>query len=201
MTIAFGDEVRAAVSMVYRGVDIFQNVYHYEAGVGVDATEESVKSALRVHLLSAYNNLNAQVAEELVGLQIDFWKRNTGTAKWDAIGVKDFSTWLPSNASDELPSGVAAVVRFFTSGIGRQGRKFIAGLADTAFVDGALVAAAITAISNYADEIVEAVAVTGGDMDPGWWSEIDTLIYEMDGSYVINAIPGYQRRRKQGVGS
>lgn len=200
MTISFGDDIRAVVNMLWSGESIYQNVLYYVAGVGVSGPEATVIDAIGDHLLTAYNTLNAVVSLNLDGVEVEFYKRNTGTGKWDGIGSYDFTGWLPTGAGEFLPEGVAAVIRFFADAVGNQGRKFIAGLLEAGTTGGVWTSTVTTALVNYATELVSDVTTSGGDMQPGWWNLENLDVYEFNGSFAVNTVPGYQRRRKPGVG-
>lgn len=200
MTVVFSDDLRAVVKLLYDNVVTVMNVYHYEAGTGVSDTEANVVSAIATHLDAAYDTLRDQMNEKMVGNEVEVLRRNPATNKWTTIGVADFTAWSGDDTTDEGATGVAAVVRFHSVGTGRQSRKFLGVLSSTEYQDGVLFSTTLTALGNYATLIDNTIAVSGGNLHPQWWSEVDGFGYDMDGGFTINTIPGYQRRRKLGVG-
>lgn len=200
MAIVAGDVLRATATTVMPDGVSAQNIWHFVANAGVSATEASVVGAIAARIDAAMANLNSIVDADCSVGAIEVSKRNPTTGDWDAIGTGTFSTYNPSAAGDMLPHGCAAIVRFTTLGKGEQGRKFIAGLTEAQQVDSNLGAGAVTALINFGAAAIISDSVSGGTISPGWWSEVNTAFRPYASVFVINAILGYQRRRKPGVG-
>lgn len=200
MTIIAGSVVRAVVQYEIAGGTFQQNVYHFLGGAGVSATEAVVIAALGAALDLAYVELAPNLSTDVHEDEATFSLWNGMTSKWEKIGTYEMSNPGGSGSGTQLPNGVAGVIRFLADEVGEQGRKFLAGLDGTSIIDNLLQSAALIAIADWADLIVAPVAVTGGDMLPGWWKVSTSAHVSYNGNYIINTIAGYQRRRKPGVG-
>lgn len=200
MTIAFGDIVRTTVQYTLDSDEVHQNVLTHQAGIGVADTDANVMAAITTLMNTAYSNLNAQLATDVSLGEAMFAKLNQVSGKWEALGSVPMTQPVPSGGTTQSPNGIAAVIRFLADGVGNQGRKFIGGIQNLAIIDNALQAGAIASIVNWANIMVSSATVSGGTMDPGWWSVSDVVHRDYNGTYIINTIVGYQRRRKPGVG-
>jgi len=101
-----------------------------------------------------------------------------------------------------LPTGVALVVRGLTKTLRTQGRKFFGGFTEINASGSAFNAAVLTAgaSSGLAWITPFTSGTSSNQYTPGLWS-YSKVRFTTFTEAVVNSIPGYQRRRKQGVGS
>lgn len=201
MTISFGDDLRAVIHLDHAGLSGMQNVLHYEAGAGVSDSEANVVAAITSQVLTILANVATLTANNVLGVEVVCSKRNTGTGKWEAFGIGDISGWSGSSAAEYLPHGAAGLIRYFTSGVGNQARHFVGGFTEDSNNDGVVTGPLLTALGNYAADVVANIAVAGGNLGATWWSDVDVVARDRDSGYVVNTVWSYQRRRRPGVGS
>lgn len=200
MTVNAGDIIRVTFNMVGPSAQVAQNVYHYIASAGVSDSDNNAITAIRDTLDAAHTALNTFVSSNWTYADYTFSKSTDGGATFDDFGNTPSLATDPSSVDDPFPSGAAPVVLFNGSGTGRQGRKFLAGFRETAAADDVLNGAAVAALANYAANVVVQRAVAGGTLNPGWLRRNPLGFTQYTGTFGVNTIVGYQRRRKPGVG-
>ena len=200
MTISSLDSLRATVQYTLGTGNIHQNVFHFDAGAGVSESEANCVAAIAVWANTAYAVIENELAQDVEPDSLTVAKWNSITGKWEQIGSGPLTAPDGGGSTEMFPHGVSAVIRFLADAIGQQGRKFIGGLGEDMMADGVLVGTSITQLAAWADLIVTAVAVSGGELNPGWWTLLDDTVIRYSGDYILNLIAGYQRRRKPGIG-
>lgn len=207
MAVNDGDVVKVVQNIELPDLVIAQNVYHWQLN---DPTPDNpsnaqIVSALDTRLDDMYSQIDdaiintAQVSDfrvERVEWNVDLWETV------ENVGIGDLNlTGLLAGAG--LPHGCAATVTAYTSRPQTRGRKFFpafyeAGAADSTWTGTVLGWMTQYALSWLTDQVVvgsaELVPVVVGQSGPS-----AGLIYPLIAT-AINAIVGYQRRRKPGVG-
>ena len=205
MTIQAGDVIRIALTGTAIGSNVFQNVWHYfmVSGAGIEPDDAFLN--IESNFAQAFAFLDDLVSDEFSWDSLQMWKRDVNNHLWDGQGEELMVGLVGLEANDPLPHGVAAVCRYVTNALRRQGRHFIPGITENETLAGNLTASAITALGNYMDEFTDVLSPVGGvlrlctyNTDP-----LSTL-YESASAYAdtyyVNEILGYQRRRKPLVG-
>jgi len=146
----------------------------------------------------AYSAIAALLPNDVYGTTIQVINltnnRNMGEIPW----YQSFQGGTSSAHSYAL--GVAAVLRFLTQTRGVQGRKFLGSLAEDVIADDALIdSASLEQIVTFGEYFLVPWNVEGGEVTPIVYNRISKVGRVITG-LVASAIPGYQRRRKQGVG-
>lgn len=117
-----------------------------------------------------------------------------GEIAWPAPFVGGTAT------SDTYALGVAAVIRLLTVNRGHQGRKFFGALAEGLIGDDALfVTSAITMLAAFGAMLLQPIELSVASLYFAVYDRVHNLMRVIT-EVVVNAIPGYQKRRKQGVG-
>lgn len=120
-------------------------------------------------------------------------KRNIGSA---AIGLAGL------DASDMMPSGVAALLTADTDLPKQRGRKYVAGLFDDGIVDGLITAVQIGKLVLLVLEYLDTITgILAGELNPGVLSRTLGDFKPFVSSGAVTDVPSYQRRRKPNVGS
>lgn len=119
------------------------------------------------------------------------------------MGEVGFPTLVDGGSANEmLPFQVSPLVRFPTTVLGSQGRKFLPAFTEGASGAGGLLSTGtILNLANYAIDLIGG-AIDGDLVEyiPGNWSET----YQRFAPWVaalVNAYQATQRRRQRGVGS
>lgn len=195
------DIVRCRVNATIVGAGISLNIFTAQVDevivLGVsDAQMENVWTA---YLNDVFTPIGTHMSSYFVVNSYDLYKW-VGT-EWDWVQNE---TYTPAFAGgvDVLPAGVAAVVTAYTAINRVVGRKFFPGIAEASLTGGLwgaglLTDLALTAAAYIADfGIFPSLFV----MHPGVYSTKVADFVPFSLTALITNIPGYQRRRKTGVG-
>ncbi len=200
MTVELDDELRITVTLTMPGTTVAQNVF-YTIYKGVSqAWDYEVVQDMSDMIVAIFDTIKSDLGTGVSISSVETYKRESGTPDyWGSIGV-DFPTWAGTGISEVLPNGVALVIRSLTGAVKTVGRKYVAGLTEnevstTTWVAGALARAALFLIQWYVGW-----AASPRDYQSGVWSTLTSAIVPMAMEGVVSTIPGYQRRRKPGVG-
>jgi hypothetical protein len=205
MTVSPGDIVRLAVRMTGpQGQDIM-NVYHVQHAGGVGVSDAAFLTAMETWIDTMYSRLNTviEATQEPLDIKVDvvefsggLWQivRNIATIGWGGI-------FNSSASGDNYAPGVACLVLLRTL-VGKVlGRKFIGTLAEAVLQDnGEPIAAAITALTNYANDILTGFTVAAQDFVSGVPSSKLGIFAEFVEAQVSKEA-AYQRRRAVRQGS
>jgi len=202
MTVADGTILRVVASMLWTDGEVNQNVFNCKiTGAGAPWADSDVIDDCEDWLDDMYANLTGHCIDKIDGNEVIVYKYDTVGQDWDEVGSQSW-TWNPSSASDDMPRGVAALVRLWSTDPDVQGRKFIPGLTEGWTVDGLIGAAVITDLLAFAADwyLPFVGAASGGTLTPGIWSVVGTVFRAAVDHIAASAIPAYQRRRKMNVG-
>lgn len=202
MSIQVGDILRIVAVLQWLDGDIMQNVYNAViSGSGGPYDEDDIVADALDWVETMYANLVARDSDDMDGSEVRVYEYDAGDDDWDEIG-SDAWVYNPTGTSEQLPRGVARLVNFKTSDADVSGKKYLGGGVEDAAASGLWSAGEITALGNYAGDVVTpfAGATSGADWVPGVWSPTGTVFVVYTGAVIIPTIPAYQRRRKQGVG-
>lgn len=205
MTIDIGDVIRVVLTWDTPLASLAQNVWHMEMTSGTPVGETATLAALDTQYAVAFAEIDQEINDEFEAVQFEIFKWDFTLHQWDGAGARALTGNVGIDAGDYLPHGVAYVVRYLTAASRRQGRQFIPGIPDTKVTSGVLESTTETALAAF-------LADWGTDLAPGsaimelctFNTEPLSDLYETTslatGSYIVNSLPGYQRRRKPGVG-
>ena len=200
MAILAGNIIRATARYLLDDNQENQNVYHYLAGPGFNETEAAVRGGITNALALAYNNINDDIVATVQPLPTLYDVSTDGGATFFSIGFDAAAIFAPNAAGLPEANGVAAVIRFGGEGTGREGRKFIGGLA-SGLVDGNDIdAGTVTNLVTFALAADNGVGFGTGSLEAGWLRRKDLTFIPYSNTITVNTIVGYQRRRKPGVG-
>ena len=119
--------------------------------------------------------------------------RNLGTAPVNIDGI---------DVGTADAAGVAGLLVAYVVGAGRQGRKYVPGIADTRLSNGIFNADTMTKLALLASVWVDVVMGSGQPtLQPGILSRVTQTFYPFRKEAGITDVPAYQRRRRPGSGS
>lgn len=202
MSLGSGDVLRVVASMLWTDGNVNQNVYNCVVTGGTPPyDDQEVIDDMEDWLDDMYANITANVSDELDGNSVIVYVYDAGDDDWDEVGSQTF-TWNPSGTADQLPRGVAALVRLYTTDPDVQGKKYLPGFTELAVADGLISAGTLTAmLALAADWYLPFVGTaSGATFTPGIWSVVGKLFVAGVDHIAASAIPAYQRRRKRNVG-
>lgn len=200
MTVEAGDIVRMTVNTLLPDSVIAQNVFYYLASAGVSETDDNVTFELNDNAEAAWIALDGLLNVNVEIGDCEFSISKDGGATFHEIGVRPMTGPNPNHTADMAPHGDAVIVRFGGIGTGRTSRKFIAGVSEDYFSRSTVITTGVTVATNWAVIMNNDIAVAGGTMQFGWLNKNPLGFTIHNGVIIVNAIVGYQRRRKPGVG-
>ena len=200
MTIIAGDIIRCVVKYNLSDLQVNTNVNYYLASAGVAETDSNVSTALATQMITAYTNLIASLEVGVEPGDMILSKFDPVTSKFEQFATVPLSEPDGTGIGDFTPNIVSAVVRFFTDGLGQQGRKFLSGFLEGLIIGNDIGAALVTALANWALDYHDAVAVAGGTLIPGWFDRALEVHRAYNLVLEVNTIAGSQIRRKPGRG-
>lgn len=202
MAVQDGDILRVVASLLWTDGNINQNVFNCKmSGAGAPWDDDDIIDDAEDWLDNLYANLTTYLSNEIDGNEVVVYSYDTVHDDWDEVGSQ---AWVfnPTNVGEQLPRGVAGLVRLWTYDADVQGKKYVPGLCETSLDDGLFNAPLIAAMLAFAaDWFTPFVGATsGGTFTPGVWSVVGTVFRQALDHFATSTIPAYQRRRKRTVG-
>lgn len=197
MAIVDGDIIRVTDKMSIFGEDV-RNVYHVRSDVGTLVANSVFLSQARSWLEDVHADIAPHMVDDYTFESVECFN----VTQDEPIGELAYTTTTEGDlTTDPQPLQCAAVVRFPTEVARSQGRKFIAGLSDTASSDGGVVVSSVlTGLATMATTILDGFTVGTDSWKPGNWSETYTRFAPWV-SGLVNTVLGTQRRRRIGKGT
>lgn len=202
MTVESGDILRIVASMLWTDGNVNQNVYNaIVSGGGGPWDDSDIIDDAEDWLDNMYQNLSTSCSDELDGNEVLVYKYDPIGDDWDEVGSQAW-VWNPTQVTDQLPRGVAGLVRMWTVDPDVQGKKYIPGLAEGSIAEGLLTAPIITVLLAFAADwyLPFVGATSGATFTPGVWSVVGTVFKAAVDHVATSTIAAYQRRRKRNVG-
>ena len=202
MALVSDDILRVVASFLWTDGNVAQNVYNCKlSGVGSPWDDEDIIDDAVAWMDDIYANVTVNMSDEIDGNEVIVYKYDAVGQDWDEVG-SDAWTFNPTGASEQLPRGVAGLVRLWTVDPDVQGKKYIPGLMDSSLTDGLFNAAMLTKLLAIAADwyLPFAGGVSGATFTPGIWSVALAVFKAAVDHIAASAIPAYQRRRKRNVG-
>lgn len=202
MTVTTGDILRVVASFLWTDGNVNQNVFNaVVTGGGSPWDDADIADDAVAWLDNMYLNMVGQQSDEVDGNICTVYKYDSGDDDWDEVFSQ---AWVydPTELTDQLPRGVAGLVRMWTTDPDVQGKKYLPAMTEGGLVDGLFGAGDLVAMLAFAaDWYTPFVGGTSGaDWTPGIWSVAGTVFKAGVDHVAANAIPAYQRRRKRNVG-
>lgn len=188
--------------MLWTDGAIIQNIFNaMVSGGGGPWDDQDILDDAEAWLDNMYANLTGNCSTSVDGNTLHVYKYDAVGQDWDEVGFQSW-TWNPTDASDQLPRGVAGLINLATVDPDVQGKKYIGGLTEASISGGVLTGALLTSILAFgADWLTPFIGGTSGaGWQPGVWSVAQTVFKAAVDTITVPAICAYQRRRKRGVG-
>lgn len=202
MSITDGTILRVVASLLWTDGNINQNVFNCViTGGGSPWDEADVIADALDWLENMYANLTGSMSEFIDGNSVTVYEYDAIDDDWDEVG-SDAWVFDPTGVSEQLPRGVAGLVRLWTSDADVQGKKYIPGLVEGNLNDGLFSASLITNFLAFAADWYNPFvgATSGATFTPGIWSVAGTVFKAAIDHIATSTVPAYQRRRKRTVG-
>lgn len=202
MALVTGDIMRFVVSMIWADGNIMQNVYAVSiTGGGGPWDAGDVLDDLEDWADLMYANITAHIVLSLAGNEVFGYVWDVPNQDFDLFGAEPW-TWAPTEATSQLPRGVAVFMKAPTTDPDVQGRKYIGGTAEDDLINGLYTAGIIAALVLFGGDWITPFigTLTAATFTPGVWSTKNKTFHPFENEVNISTIPAYQRRRKRGVG-
>lgn len=202
MALTTGAILRFVVSMNWTDGNIMQNVYAaLITGGGGPWDEGDVLDDLEDWADAMYANITTTIVSDVNGNEVFGYVWDPVNLDFDLFGSEPW-TWLPSEAGQQLPRGVAGFMKAPTQDPDVQGRKYIGGSSENSAASGIWTAPYIAALALFGGDWITPFIglLTAATFTPGVWSVKNSVFVPFENEVNILTIPAYQRRRKRGVG-
>lgn len=202
MAVPTDTVLRIVASMLWTDGNINQNVFNcLITGGGGPFDDQDVTDDAEDWLDNMYLNMTGDCSDEIDGNEVLVYKWDPIGADWDEVSSQTF-TWNPTQASDQLPRGVAGLVRLWTTDPDVQGKKYIPALCEGDITDGLVSAGVLVNMLAFAADWYTPFvgAASGATFTPGVWSVVGAAFLAAVDHIAANGILAYQRRRKRNVG-
>lgn len=202
MAITDGTVIRVVASLLFPDNVIAQNVFHLVAtDLSGGNDPDDVVQDMEEYIDDIYDAFDGFISDIIDPGEIKVYEYDPVDDDFDEIGTGVMTT-APTGATEMLPHGVAVVQNFYCLDPDVQGRKFWGGIIEASNEDGSwgaslitgFIAGAALVVANFTSTVLSNVYA------PVVWSptQLDAVPYT--GVVGTNVVPGYQRRRKPGVG-
>lgn len=204
MSLPIGTIIKIAQNILLfdtqTAINVFWASIDDNAGGG-PLDEDDVVDAVANYLDLIYTDVLPSIDASIAGTLGEVWTVDVPTGDLTPIG-DGATTWVGSGVGDAFPNGVAAIVTMKTTNTDVTGRKFIPGYVETEGVDNDLTGPALVRLANFGlDWAAQHIDANDVILNPGVYSGTKAAFFFNTGVIVANAILGYQRRRKPGVGT
>lgn len=201
MTIVPSQPLKIVVTIGMPGLTIAQNVYYALYTGGADAADTDVVDDMVIWITALYINIDGQMNDTVTVDEVEVFKRVTSDPLvFESIG-SDVTSVVGLVAGEALPNGVALVLRASTIALKSIARKYLPGISESNVLETTWSSTLLAnAVLFLADWVAGPPTQGVRTYDGGIVSTKDGNFKAFALSSVVSAIPGYQRRRKPGVG-
>jgi hypothetical protein len=198
MAISDGMKLKGVQEVLLVGDVVALNIFYWRADFIEEQQNSIVAGGMEEQIEAIYTELIAMIDDGAELGELRCYKQ-VGLA-WDLFKVRSPEVTF-TGGTDMLPHGVSPLMRAYTEHPRVISRKYLPGFVETSQADGVLDGAALTALAAAADVWVTTFELsTNNNLVAGVYSTVREAVSEFDGVTVIPVHPGYQRRRRPGVG-
>lgn len=202
MPVDAGTILRVVAELIVPQTTVMQNVFYCKFNdTGPSNENQDVVDDARDWCDAIYGELTAQMKSTIDSGEVKVYQWDTVGLDWDELGSA-FLTVDFTNVDDMLPHGVAAIITGRTFNPDVSGRKFFGGFCEDQQNVSLIGAAAAIALGLAGVEWLTSFTgvATGSTFHTGVWSVAQSAFRQFVDILIVNAVMGYQRRRKPGVG-
>jgi hypothetical protein len=202
MSLPVGTILKVVCTLVADDASLIQNVFGAViGGSGGPFDEDDIVSDLTDWVDTMYGNLTGRIKSTIDPSEVKVYEYDAVDDDFDEVGT-GVPTFVTSNTGATLPRGVAVLINAKTTDPDVNGKKYIGGLTEDAWGDGAWISAALADIADFATDWYTPFvgAASGATMAGGIWSPTNKNFYLLSGTFIVPVTANYQRRRRPGVG-
>lgn len=164
-------------------------------------TDVLLKAACKTIVTALWNAVKGSIPDECSWDSFELYTKRPTETEWNFLSEESLGL-SGTDSTDPLPSGVSAVVTGPTYKPGRRARKFLPPMAEDQSYNQTWTALALTRLADFAAKWL--VGGTDGEL-LGWLYPIAIKALDWTWNTLrstrVATTPGYQRRRKPGVGA
>ena len=200
MAVQNGERLKVVQSINMPQNVIAQNVFYFKCVFQDSQDEGDVVDNLEIWIETLYTGINGSVSNECTMGTMLVYEYDGASEDWDLIGEASPTVTFGATA-EMLPHGVCMVVRAYTTDPDVIGRKYIPGFTEDLSADGAWTAGGLADAAGFGDDWDNTRSIDANNsLEPGVFSTRYLDVIQLNGTEVVLANPGYQRRRRPGVG-
>lgn len=204
MTVPTGAILRASLRIQDPYGNDHVNVWYLQTSFAAPQTEQAVFDGVDAFMTASYGNIDNFMATGSVVLDMKLDVVAFQAGKWVVTQNVGFGQWgvalNPAETGEELPAGVAVLLKLRTALGKHYGRKFFGLMTELTNNTGLVSSALQTAVLALGSGILIPYTISAGNtvsvVVPDTASGIVRALTEV----AVNAVWSYQRRRRQGVG-
>jgi hypothetical protein len=198
MPVSNNEILEITCKLTFGSVSAIRNVYHVRSSAADSSTNAYICERIAEYMADVYAEMQSYLSNNLTPETIQVVSITNDEVLGEVPWPVGFTGGTGTANSYAL--GVAAVLRLLTGYRGVQGRKFYGPLTETTIGDDALlIPAVMTAVLAAGSLLLHPIEIVTAELYFGAWDRV-RLIFRMFVEAVVSAVPGYQRRRKQGRG-
>lgn len=198
MTIQDNANLKAVAEFTLPGGVVALNVFYFKADFADAQTDALVAAHMEIHVEAVYTEILASINDGVEAGSLFCYNR--GVLNWDLFATRSMELTF-TGVDDMLPQGVAALLRGYTTHPRVIGRKYLPGFTEGQQGDGVWGSGTLTALAAAGDAWAETQELSANNyIHGGVWSTVFATVMELTGTIVVPVNPGYQRRRRPGVG-
>lgn len=200
MAVAPGTALRITATWLMPGTSLAQSVFYAEYLTGGAPEDANVVVDMLTWVELMFANVEDHMSDEVELDTVDVSKWVPGTpGSWVDIGSV-VGTMVGLAIGEPLPLGVALVIRAATDIVKAVARKYLPGMVESAVNANAWEANVLTDAVLFLTDWFDGPPQVTQTYDGGTWSTVSEEFGAFTGEGAVATIPGYQRRRKPGVG-
>lgn len=200
-----GDILRATVSFDLAAADIGNMVFTFTGISGSETDYDAIAAAVEAALALAFSDIETDMSLGINPLELLLNEWDFVLNQWDGKATEVATFPDGSEAGENLPQGIASVVRFVTEARRRQARKFIPGIPEAHCNNDNLSNGYVTNLILTAIELNNDIVAGGITLRPCVFNDTPADdLFETHSKFIqtsiVNTRVGYQRRRQTGAG-
>lgn len=202
---AVNDILRATGSVDLPNAVEAQMVHHYRVSAGSESDYAAIATAIESNWSTAYTPLLGEIDNGISANFVRVAEWDFTANEWDGKAEVAANFYDGTNVGEMVSHGVAALLRFITLELRRQGRKFLPGFTETAIIQGAWTGTHLGLLVTLAAFLDNPFAAGGVTLQPCTFNDTPTsprfeTHSDFSGTSLVNTFASYQRRRRPGVG-
>ena len=193
-----GDIIRVGAVMTYDGSEDVVNVYHIRQVDAGAYTWAQVTGALQTYMDAIMATLDTELSTLMVAAELQV----TNVTQNQVYGAIAWGVFAGGSGAGEQCAAAASCFGFARTRVPRvQIRKYYGIFPQSSLVDGQWDAGVTDAVGDALDYHIAEQTMGTGQVLQGVAYNRTLLTYAVGITVAVRAEPGYQRRRKRGVGS